>query len=96
MMFNSYSNSFSYNINAVIGTLRKSHPKSKFCVREVNNDQWIFDQETPCLKYDSAEIVILQAMLTGENQVLIEYVLKTDFEELADDKNPELKRSDEL
>ena len=88
-MFNSYSNSnhFSYNINAVSGTLRKSHPKSKFCVREVTNSQYVFDSKKPRLyhyEYDD-EIVILQAMLTGENQVLIEYVLKTDFETVGED-----------
>ena len=85
-MFNSFSNSFSYNINAVSGTLRKSHPKSKFCVREANDNQWIFDHNTPCLKYEGEEIVILQAMLTGENQLLIEYVLKTDFKTDGEDK----------
>ena len=81
-MFNSYSNnnSFSYNINAVSGTLRKSHPKSKFCVREVSDGQWVFNDEKPRLKVYTDEIVILQAMLTGENQALIEYVLKKDFE----------------
>ena len=69
------------NTNAVSGTLRKSHPKSKFCVRIVDDDQFVFESEKPRLtRYDN-EIVILQAMLTGENQVLIEYVLKDDFEE---------------
>lgn len=90
-MFNSYSsnnnNSFSYNINAVSGTLRKSHPKSKFCVREVLDDKWVFDEEKPRLKTHTPEIVILQIMLTGENRALIEYVLKTDFEEMAGDNN---------
>lgn len=85
-MFNSFSNSFSYNINAVSGTLRKSHPKSKFCVRTVNDNQYVFDNRKPRLVYDNVdEIVILQAMLTGENKVLIEYVLKTDFEEMVGD-----------
>ena len=84
-MFNSYStkNCFSYNINAVSGTLRKSHPKSKFCVRNVNDDSFIFDKESPHLSYyDKKEVVILQAMLTGENKILVEYVLKEDFEEM--------------
>ena len=79
--------SFSYNINAVSGTLRKSHPKSKFCVREVLDDKWVFDEEKPRLKTHTPEIVILQIMLTGENRALIEYVLKTDFEEMAGDNN---------
>ena len=86
-MFDSYSNnnSFSYNINAVSGTLRKSHPKSKFCVREVDDNKLVFDDKKPRLTTHDDEIVILQAMLTGENQVLIEYVLKTDFDELVGD-----------
>ena len=82
LMFNSYSNSnhFSYNINAVSGTLRKSHPKSKFCVRKVDDDQYIFNSENPRLTIYSDEIVILQAMLTGENRLLVEYVDKKEFE----------------
>lgn len=84
-MFNSFSNSFSYNINAVSGTLRKSHPKSKLCVRRVDDDQFVFDSNKPRLKSYEEEIVILQAMLTGENRVLIEYVLKKDFEEIVGD-----------
>ena len=75
-------NGFSYNINAVSGTLRKSHPKSKLCVRSVEDDNYIFDSEKPRLKYGSTrEIVVLQAMLTGENRVLIEYVLASEFED---------------
>ena len=87
-MFNSYSNSnhFSYNINAVSGTLRKSHPKSKFCVRTVDDKNYIFDSKKPRLVWDqwAVEIVILQAMLTGENRILVEYVDKQDFEEEID------------
>lgn len=84
-MFNSYStqNCFSYNINAVSGTLRKSHPKSKFCVREIKDNLYIFSEYKPRLDYkNNEEIVILQAMLTGENKMLVEYVLKEDFEEM--------------
>lgn len=81
-MFNSYTQhiGFNYNVNAVSGTLRKSHPKSKICVRQVDKDQYIFDEKKPSLTYNSQEIVVLQIMLTGENKVLVEYVLKTDFE----------------
>ena len=47
-MFNSsIHNAFSYNINAVSGTLRKSHPKSKFCVREISDNKVIFDEKKP-------------------------------------------------
>lgn len=82
-MFNSsVHNAFSYNINAVSGTLRKSHPNSKFCVREISDDKVVFDEKHPRLKWGdyNPEIVILQLMLTGENRCIIEYVLKTDFE----------------
>lgn len=82
-MFNSsVHNAFSYNINAVSGTLRKSHPKSKFCVREISDDKVVFDENKPRLTYHewNPEIVILQLMLTGENRCIIEYVLKADFE----------------
>lgn len=84
-MLNSYANvnnSFSYNINAVSGTLRKSHPKSKLCFRTLGDELYVFDEKTPRLLYSSQEeIVILQVMLTGNNKALIEYVLKRDFEE---------------
>lgn len=41
IMFNSsVNNQFSYNINAASGTLRNSHPKSKFCVREISDTQF--------------------------------------------------------
>lgn len=80
-MFNSsVNNSFLYNINAVSGTLRKSHPKSKMCVRRIDDNQLVFNENTPRLTMYSSEIVILQTMLTGENMALIEYVLKSDFE----------------
>ena len=80
-MFNSINNSFSYSINAVSGTLRKSHPKSKFCVRHIEDNQYVFNTEMPRLTMYADEIVILQVMLTGENKALVEYVLKTDFEQ---------------
>ena len=81
-------NRFSYNINAVSGTLRKSHPKSKLCVRKVDDDQYVFNNEKPRLTTYSPEIVVLQAMLTGENRVLIEYVLASEFED-GDDQCPD-------
>lgn len=79
-MFNSINNSFQYNVNAVSGTLRKSHPKSKFCVREISDNKYVFDKDEPKLASYEPEIVILQIMLTGENRCLIEYVLRKDFE----------------
>ena len=78
-MFDTTNNEFNYNINAVSGTLRKSHPKSKICVREVKDYTCVFDEKKPRLVNNSAEIVILQIMLTGENKCLIEYVEKCNF-----------------
>ena len=80
-MFDTVSNNFSYNLNAVSGTLRKSHPKSKLCVRTIKDSNYVFDETKPRLTNYSGEIVVLQTMLTGENTALIEYVLKSDFEE---------------
>lgn len=85
-MFDSVNNSFSYNVNAVSGTLRKSHPKSKFCVRVISDSQFIFDDQEPRLTKFDKELIILQIMLTGENKALIEYVLKEDFEEIVGEK----------
>lgn len=81
----SINNSFKYNINAVSGTLRKSHPKSKFCIRDIDTSAYVFKE--PARLYASTaneEIVVLQVMLVGENKCLIEYVFKSDFEEMTE------------
>lgn len=82
-MFNSYSNnqSFNFDINAVSGTLRKSHPKSKMMIRALKDNMYCFDEIVPRVKDGSGEIIILQTMLIGDNKALIEYVNKKDFEE---------------
>ena len=80
-MFNTYSNKFNFDINAVSGTLRKSHPKSRFSVRTVSNDTYAFDPDNPTIYYRGAEIVVLQIMLTGNDRCIIEYVNKEDFGE---------------
>lgn len=43
-MFNSYSqsNQFNFDINAVSGTLRKSHPKSKMMIRDLEKKLTLF------------------------------------------------------
>lgn len=87
-MFNTtvVSNRFNYNINAVSGTLRKSHPKSKITLQTLKDNLRVFDPEQPNI-YTSAQyphhrdIVVLQVMLCGDHQVLMEYVEKKDFEE---------------
>lgn len=76
---------FNYNINAVSGTLRKSHPKSQMIVRELKSDNREFNVNNPTtwnIDHRTAEdIIILQVMLIGNNQGLIEFVNKKDFEE---------------
>ena len=42
-------NRFNYNINAVSGTLRKSHPKSKITIRGLLDKPYIFNDEKPRL-----------------------------------------------
>ncbi len=81
MFDSSVNNSFKYNINAVSGTLRKSHPKSKFCVRDVNTSVCVFEESPRLYQSETSEIVVLQVMLASENKCLIEYVFKRDFEE---------------
>ena len=38
-------NHFNYNVNAVSGTLRKSHPKSKMIIRNLDSNSSLFDDE---------------------------------------------------
>lgn len=76
-------NHFNYNVNAVSGTLRKSHPKSKMIIRNLNSNSSLFDDEPKLYvnRYVVKDVVVLQTMLCGDNKVLVEYVLKEDFEE---------------
>lgn len=106
-MFNSYSSShatINNNVHlkpACVGTLQKSHNKSKFKRFHVRSDMatWAFS-EVPHLSeketdrytgdYDAKsgkyilkgpEIVILQIMCFGDEELMIEYVLKSDYDE---------------
>ena len=86
MLNSSVNNQFSYKVNAVSGTLRKSHPKSKFRVCAVSQELYVFDDTKPRTTMYSAEIVVLQIMLTGENKCIIEYVEKAHFESEDEDE----------
>lgn len=86
MLNSSVNNQFSYKVNAVSGTLRKSHPKSKFRVCDVSQSLFVFDETKPRTTTNSAEIVVLQIMLTGENKCIIEYVDKAHFESEGDNE----------
>ena len=74
---------FNYNVNAVSGTLRKSHPKSKMIIRNLDSNSSLFDDEPKLYisRYVVKDVVVLQTMLCGDNKILVEYVLKEDFEE---------------
>ena len=106
-MLNSYSSShttINNNVHlkpACVGTLQKSHNKSKFKRFHVRSDMatWVFS-EVPHLsekevdrytgEYNSKsgkyiikgpEIVILQVMCFGDEELMIEYVLKSDYDD---------------
>lgn len=74
---------FNYHVNAVSGTLRKSHPKSKMIIRSLDTNSSLFSDEPKLYinRYKVEDVIILQTMLCGDNKVLVEYVLKDDFEE---------------
>lgn len=85
-MFNSYvDHKFNFNVNAVSGTLRKSMKESKFIIRELDSDLYIFNHNHQSLGYKSDPIVILQIMLIGDKKCLIEYVEKDIFDKIMSD-----------
>jgi hypothetical protein len=88
------NDSYNYNINAVSGTIRKSHSKS--FITKVKLDDTLLDKVNPRYtiserKYYNKEdycgynnskdypVVILQVMLCGDNQCLVEFVKTEDF-----------------
>lgn len=91
-MFNSYE----YNptqkvsINAVSGTLTKTCEKSWFesFTYKQNGFDWLTDNE-PILQIHGrkTEVVVLQAMLMGDERVLFEVIKKSDFENLKEQSN---------
>ena len=82
-MFNSYvDNKFNYNVNAVSGTLRKTMKDSKFIIKELDSDIYIFSPKHQSIYYNSGPIVILQIMLIGDKKCLIEYVEKDIFDKI--------------
>ena len=82
---------------ACVGTLQKTHIRSKFRRFEIGSEtsERVFS-EVPFIGYEERrvgsgewgfketikkEIIILQIMVFGDNQVLIEYVDKKDWED---------------
>ncbi len=72
--------------NPSTGIIQKSHPKSTFvrCQKGSSMEDWLFD-DNPCLKrkksgyYEKyADVTVLQIMVFGDNQLLIE-IVNNDF-----------------
>jgi hypothetical protein len=65
-----------------IGTLQKTHAKSKFKKFHATSQraEWVFSSN-PRLLDKGSEIVVLQIMCFGNNELLMEYVDKKDWEE---------------
>lgn len=111
-----HSTNTTTNIDAVSGSLSKSHPKSVMLTMEFNsplykslfrgNPKYRFNKsrtlhhsaEDPIdwysyldstwytYDYPEEEIIVLQTMILGHNQILVEIVRKSDMEEVEDDK----------
>lgn len=72
-----------------VGTLQKTHRKSKFIRFHVTSRraEWVFsdrphlNKENNYERSPSPEIVVLQIMCFGDNELLIEYVEKQYWEE---------------
>ena len=70
-----------------VGTLQKSHPKSKFERFHVASElaRTVFSDFPRLIKdrtdREKNEIVVLQLMVFGDNEILMEYVMKSDWEE---------------
>lgn len=95
-MFNSYvDHKFNFNVNAVSGTLRKTMKDSKFIIRKLDAEIYLFSPEHQSLGYKTDPIVILQIMLIGNNQCLIEYVEKDIFDKIMSDSENGSFKQDE-
>lgn len=68
------------NINAVSGTLIKSHPKSRITRFHMTSGManTAFSVEQPNIK--GKNVVILQVMLCGDKEFLVEYIREEDCE----------------
>lgn len=75
MMFDSaVSTKNVQTVNAVSGTLVKSHPKSHFMLGHANS------KNTDSLMGKYGDKVVLQAMLIGDMYLMYEVVDKNDYE----------------
>lgn len=75
------------SINAISGTIVKNYKDSFFKRFHLNSSfaEDIFDVKNPhiCVEYSEKPVVVLQAMLCGNMEVLCELIWKDDFEKLS-------------
>ena len=70
------------NINAVSGTLQKTLRKSFFKRFHMNSDMADYVFNGNKLDKYGSEIVVLQIMLCGEKQFLMEAIYKEDYDKI--------------
>lgn len=82
LLYSHYEANPTTKVNAVSGTLVKTFRKSFFKRFHMNSRMadCIFDEDEPSLH--GAEIVVLQIMLCGNNELLAEIIYKEDYDEL--------------
>ena len=73
-MFDSTSVRNAQTVNAVSGTLVKTHPKSYFVLGHVNSSN------TDRLMGEHKNGIVLQAMLVGDKYLMYEVVNREDYE----------------
>lgn len=84
-MLNTYNNNNTHSVvmnPPCMGTLQKTHPKSKFKKFHANSPLADFVFSTnPRMAKDGLEIIVLQIMCFGDYELLMEYVDKANWEE---------------
>ena len=83
------SQSQSVTFNSVAGTIVKSHAKSKMIRFHMNSPMagYVFDEKDPRIsQYGKTEITVLQVMLCGGEQFIVEYV---NLDDLMTEGGPE-------
>lgn len=78
------TNKVSFNTPCT-GLMQKSHPKSNFqqFPKDCKMAEWVFSDYPRLQKdtYNADKIVVLQIMVFGDEEMLIEYVYEKDLEE---------------
>ena len=88
LLYSHYEANPTTKINAVSGTLVKTFRKSFFkrFHMKSNMADHIFNEIKPSLYYNSAEVVVLQVMLCGDNEFLAELIYKKDYDEIFNEQ----------